>query len=481
MKVLFVYSLRDALTLRKPLASLGDIHIGLSYLSAYLRGQKHSTRLVVLNSELAEQSAGLLREALESCRPDAVACTAVSTQFPFIREAARQVKKTLPGIPVLIGGAHASLNPEEVCADPFDAVCVGEGEKPLAEYLEQLQRGVKPQGIPNLWIRRAEGTLEKNPPREFLADLELPFLDREMWVEWVMARQHTSHVVLPSRGCPYSCSYCCNHALRKLARGKYVRFRPAADVLKEIRFLKESYPETSHIYLQSETLMVDLEWLRELTCGIKAMNDGLSEPIHYTCNLRVTRALLSEEVFGLLKQGGVTAVEIGLESGSERVRKEVLRRQYSNEEFLRAIELARRYGMRVNLYNMIGLPDETPQDHLETVRLNNLVCPDRPLTSIFFPYPGTDLYETCKARGLIPADGNMTAERYRAMIGFPTFSKREVQRAFDWFDYTIYRGHRSWLYRMRCVLRNKAYSHAWSHRVFLSLLPLWHKLRGRRE
>ncbi len=153
VRVLFVYSLRDGLTLRHPLASLGDIHIGLSYVSACLKARGHATRLIVLNSERQARSLAMLDATVSEFDPQLVAFTAVSTQFPFVSAAAQRVKQRWPGKFTVLGGVHASLRPEEAIQGPFDAVCIGEGELPAAELAEQLAGGRTPRGIPNLWLK----------------------------------------------------------------------------------------------------------------------------------------------------------------------------------------------------------------------------------------------------------------------------------------------------------------------------------------
>ncbi len=480
MRVLLVYSLRDVLTRRRPLPSLGDIHIGISYISAWLRERGHQTRLVVLGSDTPAQSLKSLQSAVQKFDPALVAFTAVSTQFPFVRTAAAQLKQRWPGKFLLLGGAHASLAPDEAMQSAFDGLCIGEGELPTAELAEQLQAGRAPHGIANLWLRQPGGALEKNPTREFNPALDtLPLPDREMWHDWVMSPRFTQHVVLPSRGCPYNCSYCSNHALRKLAAGKYVRLREPAAVGAEVRQLKQRYPELSNIYLQSETIAINPTWLEQLADELATLNAACQPKISFACNFRVARQFLNERTFGALERANVRTLEIGLESGSERVRCDVLRRHYSNQEFFQAVDLARRHRMDVNVYNMIGLPGETLADHQQTIDVNRQVCPNRSLTSIFFPYPGTDLFSSCRDQGYLARGKDLTAERTRAMIELPGFSKEQIQQAFDWFEYRVYEGHRPWHFRFRKVLRNKAYSRAWSHFIFLRLLPLWHTFRRR--
>ncbi len=460
---------------------MGDIHIGISYVSAYLKAHKHSTRLVVLGSETESRSLNSLERVVSEVDPQLVAFTAVSTQFPFVSAAAQRLKQRWPNKFFVLGGAHASLRPDEAMQSAFDAVCVGEGEMAAAELAGCLDSRRVPRGIPNLWIRQAGGSVEKNPTRDFVSDLEqLPFPDREMWQDWVMARRMSHQVILPSRGCPYNCSYCSNHALRKLAGGKYVRLRQPASILRELRELVEQYRETTDVYLQSETIAVNPKWLEELADQIRAFNSEREQPLSFACNFRVARQFLKEEVFAALERANVRTIEIGLESGSERLRREVLRRNYSNEEFFQAVALSRRHGMRVNVYNMIGLPGETLADYWQTVEVNHRVCPDRSLTSIFFPYPGTDLFEMCQAEGLMNESGDPTAERSRATLDQAGFSRHQIQRAFEWFEYRVYRGHRPLQFRLRKMVRNKAFSGRWSHLIFMRLLPLWHALRNPR-
>jgi radical SAM superfamily enzyme YgiQ (UPF0313 family) len=478
MNILLVYSIRAGLHARHPIASLGYMHIGLSYVSASLKSQGHSVRLVVLDSERRSQSLRLLQQTVSQFDPKMVAFTAVATQYPFIREAARQIRTQWPEKYQLLGGVHASLKPDEAIRDDFDAVCIGEGELPAAELARQLASGQVPTRIPNLWIKQTDGTIEKNPTRSFVGDLEqLPIPDRAMWHDWVLEKPRHHHVVLPSRGCPYNCAYCCNHALRKTAPGKYVRFRRPADVVREIRAIKESYPETTDIYLQSETIAVDLAWLKELATLIEEFNNHLHRPIDFGTNFRVARQFLNDEVFGTLRRANVRTIEIGLESGSERLRREILRRHYSNADFFEAVDIARRHGMAVNVYNMIGFPSETLAEHQETIKVNQRACPDRSMNSIFFPYPGTDLFETCKTSGLLGE--STTLERSRATLDFPGFSRHQIQQAYDWFEYRIYKGRRPWHYRVRQVVSKKVSSHPWSNVVCSRLLPLWHAIHAK--
>lgn len=458
------------------------MQFGISYISAVLKNAGIGTKLLVLSSELEGASMSLATDTISEYAPDVIAFTCVSTQFPFIDRVARLAKRRWPGKYLVIGGVHVSLNPEEAVNSVFDAVCIAEGEYPLLELSQQLQAGRQPDGIRNLWLKRPNGSIQRNATRPFLEDLDaLPFPDHEMWLPWIHHTFPQYPNILLGRGCPYLCTYCCNHALRRLAPGKYVRFRSPDNVVREIRFVLEKYPcDAPLFFLEVETIGVFKSWTLDLCAALQQLNRTLPKPIRFETNFRITAKSLDPEIFRALADANFALLNIGLESGSERIRQEVLKRNYSNEEFYRAIRLARDHGIKVNLFNMIGLPGETFADHLETVRLNRDTHPNWSFTSIFFPYPGTDLHRLCEKRGLLRKHLDVDKERKKAALDLPEFPRRSVQRAFDLFQWRIYKGHWPRHVRIRRLIRHYIEKSRVAERIAISLLPVWKKLAALR-
>jgi radical SAM superfamily enzyme YgiQ (UPF0313 family) len=324
----------------------------------------------------------------------------------------------------------------------FDALCVGEGERAILELVTQLDQKQEPSGISNLWIKHGN-QVERNLTLPFLQDLDsLPFPDREMWREWIDEGSGRSGrlSVLVGRGCPFQCTYCCNHFLQKLASGPYVRFRSPDNIVREIKELHDRFPSKEEIYLEAETIGANQTWGIELCAKLEQLNAALPCPLRFGINLRVTPQVDFQPLFKAMSRSNFRFVNIGLESGSERLRRTVLKRNYSNEDVVRTVQLAKSNGLQVAFLNMVGLPGETLADFQETVCMNRLCKPDWHGTSIFYPYPGTDLHRMCQEQGLIHGQLDTDAERSKAVLDLPGFSRRQIQKSYIWFDYYVYRG-----------------------------------------
>jgi radical SAM superfamily enzyme YgiQ (UPF0313 family) len=478
MKVLFVYSVERGPSLQHPLRMPAQIQLGISYISSMLKADGAVTDLMVLTSEQESASLALARRTLADFAPQIVAFTCVASQYPFISRVATVLKRASPRVFSVIGGPHVSLNPDAPSQGPFDAVCIGEGEYPMLELAQRLRDCRPAVDIQNLWLKRPDGPVQRNTTRPFISDLDsLPFPDRVMWHRWIDTAEPNVPTVLLGRGCPYLCTYCCNHALRKLALGKYVRFRSPGNIVQEIKELYEAHSgNLASFGLEVETLCLFKPWTFQLCEGLSKYNATLREPLVFQANYRISAASLDEELFRAMAAANIRHLNIGLEAGSERIRREVLKRNYSNQQFFRAVQLARDHGIKFNVFNMIGIPGETRADHYETIRLNRQARPHASFTSIFFPYPGTELYRECQSRGLLDKSLDVRRERQKAALDLPEFPRRQVQRAYDLFDFRIHAGDWPLHVRARKLVRLYVHKSLILDRLFELFLPLWRRL-----
>lgn len=454
MKVVCVYSTEHYYSVERPLHSPVEISFGIASIATALMHAGYDVRLLVVTPRTDIST--LVRQCVAEQRPALFCLTAVSSQYELIRAVAREVRQNDPSVRILLGGHHATLNPERVMeATEFDAICIGEGERAVVAYARQLEGGGVPSGIPNLWLRIGED-VERNQPDAFIQDLDsLPFVNREIWREWI-ADDGRGAALLLGRGCPNRCSYCSNHALCRIASGRYVRFRSPANVICELRQLLQTSSDLERVYLEVETLGANLEYTFELCAHLAEFNRGREKPLSFGTNLALVRKITADEdLLTRLREANFVFLNIGLESGSERIRQQILRRpRYSNDEIISFCRMAANHGLAINLYVLIGVPGETMADFRETVAVTRNCMPANVSLSIFQPYPGTDLYTTAVEMGLIREETLIsTAERRVARLDLPGFSRRQIQWAYITFYYRVFRGSRPLADRLAVTVR----------------------------
>jgi anaerobic magnesium-protoporphyrin IX monomethyl ester cyclase len=454
-----VYSVESYVSLEKPIKDGASIPFGLATIASVLKKAGHQVELLVFTADTPIYET--LQPFMERFRPRLFCLTAVSTQFPLIREIAETIKRIDPSVYVALGGAHASLRPEETIACPcIDAVCVGEGDTAVVELAAQILEGRRPGKIHNFWFKGPEmGILEKNGPAPFFADLDsLPFIDRELWRPWTEEPERDPSVLV-GRGCPFRCSYCSNHILGRLASGAYVRFRSPGNIIKEIELITRD-PGVTNVYLEVETIGGKLDYALQLCQALSRFNKENQKPIQFKINFAVTHRFVSdlnllEKLFAAFKEANIVAINIGLESGSERIRNEVLRRpRYSNEDILTFCAYAKKYDIRVIMFVMIGLPGESAQDFFETYQVVTQCEPHNIWLSIFYPYPGTDIYDLAKERKLFSEkELSNILERRRPYLNLIDFPKWRVAAEYIFFKYKVYKGKRSLKQRIFYAIR----------------------------
>lgn len=437
MNVLFVYSIQKSILKDKPLKGQEDIQLGIAQLSSVLKEDGHNTFLQILDRKYKKRNLAVLQKRIKENSIDLICFSSVYSEFDFIIEIGRFIKQNC-NIFTVIGGVHVTLNPEEELLNVFDALCIGEGEYALAELANTLEKGNGIENIENLWIKQ-NGKVYKNKTRPFIQDLDtLPFVDRDIWQDHLFEPESRLSVML-GRGCPYNCTYCCNHKLKQVATGKYVRMRSVENIVAEIKNLTTKFPLIREYFLEVETLGVDIDWVLELCNELFLLNKSLEHKLAFGTNLRIFDTLDVDLIFKNLKKANFKSVTIGLESGNERIRREVLNRRYSNKSIVRAVKTAKKYQIDVGLFNLVGLPTETLNDFQDTLKLNQNVQPNWHATSIFFPYKGTRLFDMAKELGILPDKLEFKEERQHAVLDLPGFSRKQIQKQFDSFHYNVYK------------------------------------------
>jgi radical SAM superfamily enzyme YgiQ (UPF0313 family) len=376
----------------------------------------HETRLVNLNENLPPvPTREDVLEIVRDWEPGLIAFSCLTQQYGpglevarFLRSEAQQNGCALP--PLVVGGIHPTMVPEEVMADgAWDHVGVGECEDALLELVTRIERGETPDDVRNFlsWkggvrpIDAATGTRGEldwahNPVGEFPDFANLPEPDYELFdTQRITDQKQGWFGLMTSRGCPYRCTYCLNHKIvdrykeelgRNVKSIGFSRFRPADKMIAEIRHVLARYRNIGTFILDDDLFTQNVPHALEF-CA-RYVESGIGVP--FVVNSHVKQ--LDERVAEALGQAGCRILKLGIESGSLRVRKEVLKRHMTQKDILLTIESAERWHLHSSGFLMIGLPTETREERWETVDVLAQSGIGRFRTSFFFPFPGTDSY-----------------------------------------------------------------------------------------
>ena len=394
MKVTFVYP--DYFeTMEIHTEPQGRVYLGIGYLSAFLKRGGHSVELIHVIEPLER---GELVDVISRSNPDLVAFSATTLQFGKVQDIAALVKKEL-GVPTICGGVHPTTAPEEAIAEPaIDYICVGEGEEAFLDLCNALEAGEPVDGIAGIWGKSPDGAVWRNPVRPLIEDLDtLPFPDRSIFDrEKFASNQKNRLTMMASRGCPFNCSYCCNHLQRSIYPNgsKYVRFRSPGNVVAEIEAALSDFPGIEQVRFDDDILTLDRKWFSEFA-ALYREKVGLP----FICNARVD--LLNEEMVELLASAGCSAIAMGVESGNTWLRKNVLERNMDDDKIYRAFELCHANGVPTVALNMTGFPHETLAMALDTVKMNARIEPGLAQVTALCPFPNTRIYKVCSDGGMI--------------------------------------------------------------------------------
>lgn len=369
------------------------------------------------------------QSAVKAHQPELVAFATRTSIFPFVQKYAGWTKE-IDDIPTIAGSYHPTLEPQETVDTPgIDIICVGEGERPLVELADALEAGRPIEGIQNLWIKR-NGEVIKNPIRPLIEDLDtLPLPDFELFdfPNLSSSRMKTA-VVMLSRGCPFSCTYCCNHQLKEIYpnKAKYSRFYSPQKSIDYLKTIKENYSFVKYINFMDNVLPMRKDWFFEF---IEMYRKEISLP--FSCRFRTS--LMDRDVVKALKDAGCYLVHFGVESGDDYIRNEILDRKVPREQIVAAFDACRELGISALSYNMINLPFEDMSRILSTVKLNAELKPNRMVVTPFYPYPNTRLYNIALENGFIEPHFDYTED---IVIKQPTLTLSQVlfvQRYFRSF------------------------------------------------
>lgn len=406
---------------------------GIRYLSSVLKQQGHHVDIAFFkqrslypdvtqnlqfcntgfSAPYSRQELHLLIDLIGDLSPDLIGISLSSSYFRMSIDITRKLKEKFT-VPIIWGGVHPTLMPEESIKYP-DMVCVGEGEGAMVELADKLGRGEDFSNVDNLWVKREDGTLVKNEIRPLIQELDsLGFPDYTDEDKYYIHKGTCSRQVpeeeeevgggfhmMTSRGCPYSCTYCCNCRLRELFKGKgsYIRRRSVKSAIDELVSVVNRNPERyNYIHFWDDVFTIHKEWLREFG---ESYTRCIALP--FSCYSHPNAA--DYETLQILKDAGVACINLGIQTGSERTNYDIFNRHTKNEKIVEFAKMCAQLDIPVWYDLILDNPYEDDDDHRHTLELMlSLPRPFELNTHSLCYFPKMDLTERALKDGLICED-----------------------------------------------------------------------------
>lgn len=406
------------------LRSAPGLPLGLLSVAASLR-TRYEVR--ILDARIVGDLEGKLPDLLDE---DTLFVGVTAHTGPMIESALKisQIVKASSKIPVIWGGVHASLEPEQTLADPNVDVCViGEGERTALELADALESDFSLNSIKGIAFKQKEKTVITEP-RDLLPPAQWPqpafdLVDVSQYLPLYDGRP--SLFFQASRGCPFHCAYCYNAPFNK----KKYRKLDLETVLDRLQKLKNK-TAFSDVYFVDDNFFVDLKWAKKVSEGLGRL--GLTWQVQ---GVDVDSLLkMDSEYIRSLRESGCRRLTIGVETASDRVRK-MIHKRGTKEDVIQAIGRLEGSKMKVFASFMVGFPTETMDEMRQTVDLAFELLDRYEFLRVspfycYTPFPGTEAFEAAVAEGFEPPE---TLSEWSKIGGFDDFTwERETKgRKFD--------------------------------------------------
>ncbi len=331
-----------------------------------------------------------IKTVVSDYQPDVIGITAMTMKFGSVVRTAQLCKKVLPCCRVVVGGPHATDWPSICFQCPEIDYCVsGEGEETIVGLLKAIEAGASDvDNLPGVSFRK-NGRVVLSQETAAVSDLDrYPLPARELLMNQDRYTSEDMGVIMTSRGCPFKCGFC-SHSPK-------VRYRSLDNVIDEIEYVSEKYG-TRQFAIKDDSFTVN----RKRTIEFCRLLKKCRLNINFDCTTRVN--LIDDELLDIMQRAGCNTIKVGIETGSERILKEV-NKGITFDQARKTAKLLDKHGIFWSAYFMYGLPTETKEDMLKTVEFMKELNPPYAGLGLYAPMPNTQLWQQGLQLGLVEPD-----------------------------------------------------------------------------
>lgn len=362
-----------------------------------------------------------IAKVVQDYSPDVIGITSMTMKFGSVVKTAEICKKAKPDAKVVVGGPHATDWPAICFQSPNTDFCIsGEAEESILKLLKALKDNHTDfSDIPGVSFK-IDGKVIIRKQSPFISNLDkYPFPGRELLLNQDKYTSEDMGVVMTTRGCPYRCGFC--------SHPPTVRYNDLNRVIEEIRHIKDKYG-TQQFAIKDDSFTVNRK--RTIQFCRLLMKEKLE--INWDCSTRVN--LIDDELLEIMQYAGCNTIKVGIETGSERILKEV-NKGVTFEQMKKAANMLNRHGMFWSAYFMYGLPTETEEDMLKTLDFVKELNPPYAGLGLYAPMPNTHLWDQGVELGLVDSDININHffEINPKDYFFKDYRKRVVSMEYEEF------------------------------------------------
>ncbi|MEM2111140.1 MAG: radical SAM protein [Candidatus Bathyarchaeia archaeon] len=390
--------------------------MGLLYIAAYL--EKAGIPVEVLDADLLDLSASQIAKQASFKNPYIIGITAITSTIKSAFRVARHVRRVLPNIVIIVGGAHPTFMPEQTLFDcpEIDLVVRGEGEETMLEIAQTLrdfqwgdysdvnQRFSGMKGFEfNEKMSPIKGIAYRNPqnPREVILTPNRPLIEELDSIPFparhlvpferykVLGKETALGTIITSRGCPFKCAFCSSSRIV----GKKYRARSPENILQEVELLHYRY-RLKHIELLDDIFTLN----QDRAIKFSEMLRSQKMDVQWVASSRVDT--ISKETMKAMKKAGLMMLYFGAESGSPRVLK-LMNKGITIEKTEAAFKQAKNLGISLTGSFILGYPGETLGEMQQTINFALKLDPEFAQFCILTPYPGTPIYDELLKKDLL--------------------------------------------------------------------------------
>ena len=359
------------------------IPMGIGFLAGYIR-EKGYTNVKIFDEQLGSLSRKKNFQRLMDYNPHIAAISCLTIVLKRMQTIAKDIKHYLPNTTIVAGSAHPTLETNSVLGDKnIDFVIRGEGELPFNSFLD----GYRDNNFSNVLglSYKRHGEIIHNKSHEPLKDLDiLPQFPYDLFIHEPL---YNIGRYVASRGCPYRCIFCSSRYIS----GRKYRVHSPQRVVNDLELLVKKY-NAEYIQFHDDNICVHRDWVHQICENI------ISKGLTFRWATQTRSDNLDLDTLRLMKRAGCTVINLGIETGSERLMK-MVKKDETLQDHIKAVKLLKQAKINISGSFILGLPTETREETIKTIRFARKLDLDVAQFSLAVPFPGTELLNMAKKEG----------------------------------------------------------------------------------